>query len=148
MNLPLISSDCETNMKMIDYCNKNDDDRCIKQHEKLYLFAKSSVIPYYCWYTPCKIDETFETFELIEEQKLCKMNLCEISLNDIYVTDGVIKVENDCSSTINPQTEICQVVISTNNIDIPNMFKSFLIPVSFFISILLWDGIEIKFNDI
>lgn len=151
MDIPIVSTDYETDLKMIEYCNNNPDDtrcRCIKPPEKLYLFAKSSLVPYYCWYAPCSDEDVFKTFELVEEKKLCKLNLCEIKIDDIYVKDGIVRVENDCSSTINPYLQIGQVVVSLNNIDIPNMFISFIIPIVLCILILLWDGIEIKFNSL
>lgn len=147
--IPFISGDYKTDQKMIKYCDENKEDYkcgCIIIPEKIYLFMKSSVVPYYCWYNQCKKDDVYQTSEIVEEKKLCKLNLCEISVTDLSIKNGHLKVENDCASTINPSIQLSQSIISMNIFDIPNMFVSFLIPISLILLIFLWDGIEISYD--
>lgn len=142
-DIPLLSDSYETDLKIKEFCDKNKEDKrceCIILSPSIYKFMKSSIVPYYCWYEPCKRDDRFLTSDIIEERKYCKLNLCEISLDDVTIVDGSLKVENDCSSSINPSIQLSQTIILSNIFDIPNLFISFLIPLSIFLLILLWYG--------
>jgi len=111
-------------MKLIEMCRNSSDNRCgcIFPPKNIIVFSKSSYSPYYCWYGPCLDDNAYKTSLIKEEQTLCNITTCQVSLGDVVLESGNLTVNNDCASIVNPLVKFSQTIGSFQN-----FFFSFLI---------------------
>ncbi|CCU55836.1 putative late 16kDa membrane protein (Cop-J5L) [Choristoneura biennis entomopoxvirus] len=135
-------SDYENDITMFEYCNNNKNDikcQCLIINDNIDVFSKSSYAPYFCWYSPCRNNENYITSLIKSEQKYCNITVCEISVNDIILSDnGNITITNDCARNINPIYSLSQTIVSLTSFDVPNLLVNFFYPVVIIISILIF----------
>lgn len=105
--LPLISTSYKDDQKILDFCNKNRNDKrcqCVIPPSSIQNLQLNSFNPYYCWFEGCNNPENFQTSLLSEYKKKCNIVLCEVKTDDIVLEDnGSITINNNCISQTNLQ---------------------------------------------
>jgi hypothetical protein len=72
---------------------------CINPPASVKHISNNMLSPYYCWYAPCLKSTTFKTQEIIQGQLHCQVKNCSITIDEIRVKGGNIKIENNCSNS-------------------------------------------------
>lgn len=136
-----MSNTIERDNDIINYCNRNINDPkcgCILFTKNFKFLSKSTITSYVCWYSPCLNSENYFTSLILNEKKLCNINICEVALGDIDIKDTDIIINNDCISLISPMVFFKETIKTMNNFEVSNMFiKSFFIPIIILLTIFL-----------
>ncbi|AID46872.1 membrane protein [Penguinpox virus] len=84
------------------YCESNPKDRdclCLHPEPTIEKIGEDLLLPYYCWYEPCKRKTAKIPTALKDNMKRCNLIDCSVSLGEVNLFDGILKVNNDCLSS-------------------------------------------------
>ena len=109
-------------INITDLCNISSLDPrcdCINPPVTIKNLSTNMLSPYYCWYAPCLSSSTFKTQEILQGQQHCQVTNCSITVEEIRVRGGNIRIENNCSNNI----EINDINNDSNIDLIPTKFE-------------------------
>ncbi|AVD69246.1 ORF127 [Saltwater crocodilepox virus] len=88
------------------YCDARRTDRdclCLFPEDAVLKIGHDTLLPYYCWYEPCKRPTARLTEVLKDAIKKCNVTNCNVAVGDVRLVDGYLEINNTClSSTIFP----------------------------------------------
>ncbi|ALA62473.1 hypothetical protein [Turkeypox virus] len=125
--------------QIFKYCKDNPKDKdclCMYPEPTIELIGRELLLPYYCWYEPCKRATAKLPTALKDNIKRCNVMDCVVSLGEVNLFGGILKVNNDCLSshaissryTIRPLKQ---------NIHIPVINPKYLILCLFLLALLI-----------
>ncbi|AYP74163.1 hypothetical protein [Fowlpox virus] len=88
--------------EIFKYCKANPKDSdclCLYPEPTIEKIGEELLLPYYCWYEPCKRKTAKIPTALKDNIKRCNAIDCSVSLGEVNLIDGILKVNNDCLSS-------------------------------------------------
>ncbi|UOX38768.1 entry fusion complex G9 A16 [Finch poxvirus] len=88
--------------EIFKYCKDNQKDSdclCLYPEPTIEKIGEELLLPYYCWYEPCKRKTAKIPTALKDNIKRCNVIDCSVSLGEVNLIDGILKVNNDCLSS-------------------------------------------------
>lgn len=135
-----VSSNFEEDIIIKNYCSQNKDDEmcmCENALENPNVLHSNGIVPYYCWFEPCKDHAHYLTKLIQIEQKNCNYLDCTVHLKDVYLDGGITNVLNKCVQNIFDESNIYDSFYTTYTHEIPNMFSNYYSFIILFLSVLL-----------
>ncbi|ATI21013.1 IMV membrane protein [Western grey kangaroopox virus] len=87
--------------KIYEFCDQHPRDPdclCLHPDPVVERIGTDLLLPYYCWYEPCKRTSAKIPTALKHNIERCNVTDCVISLGDVRIEDGALHVNNSCLS--------------------------------------------------
>lgn len=85
--------------KIYAYCDHHPRDPrclCLLPEPSVARVGRELLLPYYCWYEPCKRADALIPSALRSNIERCNVTNCTVSLGDVSIKNGVLEVSNAC----------------------------------------------------
>ncbi|CCD83245.1 IMV membrane protein [Squirrelpox virus] len=90
-----------TDEEIYAFCDAHPaDPRCLCLHpdSSVVRIGRDTLLPYYCWYEPCKRADAMLPAALKKNISRCNVSDCTVSLGDVALVNGRLNVHNACGS--------------------------------------------------
>ncbi|ARE67690.1 SWPV1-157 [Shearwaterpox virus] len=125
--------------EIFEYCKANPTDKdclCLYPESTIEKIGEELLLPYYCWYEPCKRKTAKIPTALQDNIKRCNAIDCSVSLGEVNLIDGILKVNNDCLSSYAISTGYMLKPLN-QNINIPVIHPKYLILALIILALIL-----------
>ncbi|QRY18954.1 ORF-84 [Teiidae poxvirus 1] len=129
-----------TDEEIFKYCKENPKDRdclCLFPEPTIEKIGNELLLPYYCWYEPCKRKTAKIPTSLADNIKRCNLIDCSVSLGEVNLLEGILKVNNDCLSSYSIHTKYAFKFID-QKLHLPVIDPKYLILGLMFLALLLF----------
>ncbi|QRI42900.1 hypothetical protein ChPV182 [Cheloniid poxvirus 1] len=126
--------------EIFKYCKDNPKDSdclCLYPEPTIEKIGEELLLPYYCWYEPCKRKTAKIPTALKDNIKRCNAIDCSVSLGEVNLIDGILKVNNDCLSSHALSTGYTIIPLK-QNISIPIINPKYIILALIILALILF----------